>query len=461
MNPSQLRAAWLNSGQWSVLSGSVDTNKHVVNFKTGHFSTYAIIVPAGSSSNLLNLGGAGVSWSNLLNLGGGSGTGVGWSIAGVVVFGELFVGGVAVFALTRRKKPALATATGGATAVRSNRRNAAVKEAVRSRAASMDSRQTVTADARSTDMSEMDRMMGTFVVEDPPRTSVSRLPEVGPAPSLPGMTIQAGATRIYINGKVHISINPGGAIKMDVDGAEPDPMPDRGEGDGGMKNSNIGVITGYILEVALMAAAICILLSVASCATAGAVQETVTLPINPDTGTSVTTTSTTTASMTPSSTTTATTTSKPSGKLTMSISPASQQVAAGAAFDVTVSLNAPNPVGGIQMALGFDATKVQASNWTEGSFLKTWAQANGESTIVSPQPTIKNSSGNITDIGIAIMGASTDGPTGTGDLVVFHMTTVPGATGTASFTLYDVAVVDPNGAAMPKPTVTNGQVTLQ
>ena len=142
--------------------------------------------------------------------------------------------------------------------------------------------------------------------------------------------------------------------------------------------------------------------------------------------------------------------------------PSSATVSPGTAFDVTVNLTTSATVGGCQVALGFDPTKVQASNWTEGSFFSTWAQANGGSANVYPSPMINNTTGNVSALGIAIMGASTTGgPTGTGDLVTYHMTALAGATGTATFTLYNVAVSDSNTYTIPNPTVTNGQVTFQ
>jgi hypothetical protein len=127
---------------------------------------------------------------------------------------------------------------------------------------------------------------------------------------------------------------------------------------------------------------------------------------------------------------------------------------------VTVTVNSSGPTGGIQLALSFDATKVQVSGWTEGSFYKTWATGHGGSSLVFPQPTIDNTSGTISDIGIAIMGASAGGPTGSGDVVIYHATAASGATGTASFTLSDVVVSDQNGAAISNPTIANGQVTF-
>ena len=144
----------------------------------------------------------------------------------------------------------------------------------------------------------------------------------------------------------------------------------------------------------------------------------------------------------------------------MSISPAVQTVSPRANFDIVVALNTSVPSRGGQCALSFNPTLMQCNSVTEGSFYKGWAQANSSSTIVFPQPTINNSTGQVTLIGIAIMGTKDGGASGGGEFCTCHMTAKSGSGGTSAVTLSDVAIIDPSGDMITGISVNNGQIVI-
>jgi hypothetical protein len=109
----------------------------------------------------------------------------------------------------------------------------------------------------------------------------------------------------------------------------------------------------------------------------------------------------------------------PSGVLanpgvSVSISPASLTVQPGQAFTVDVVVESDVAVRGVQGALTFDPAMLEAGDVTEGNYLKDWAEANGNSTLVFPEPKVDNGAGQISDIGIAVMGTNPGGVTGSG-----------------------------------------------
>ncbi len=145
---------------------------------------------------------------------------------------------------------------------------------------------------------------------------------------------------------------------------------------------------------------------------------------------------------------------------TVAISPTTQTVPPGAAFDVSVTLTTDANIRGAQGKLAFDPTLLEVDSVSEGSFLKDWASGHGDSTMEYPQPSADNSAGTVSDIGISMMGTNPGGPTGTGILFIYHMK-AKSTEGTANLTLSDVVLSNENAATLAGPTITNGQVVVQ
>ncbi|MDD5093571.1 MAG: hypothetical protein PHV74_04220 [Dehalococcoidia bacterium] len=144
----------------------------------------------------------------------------------------------------------------------------------------------------------------------------------------------------------------------------------------------------------------------------------------------------------------------------MSISPAAQTVSPGESFDIVVTLNTDTPSRGGQCSLNFNAALVQCNGVTEGSFYHSWVQSHGGSAVVFPQPVIHNDAGRVTDVGIAIMGGGTGGPSGSGEFCIYHMTAKTGVTGTSVIVLSNVVLTNQSGKSVSSPTVNNGQVLV-
>jgi hypothetical protein len=94
----------------------------------------------------------------------------------------------------------------------------------------------------------------------------------------------------------------------------------------------------------------------------------------------------------------------------------------GASFSVNVVINTSSLVRGAQWSLQFDASLEQCESFQEGPFLKDWAEARKGSTLVFPQPKIDNTTGKISDTGIAIMSQTPGGVSGQGVLGTYRFT---------------------------------------
>jgi hypothetical protein len=153
-----------------------------------------------------------------------------------------------------------------------------------------------------------------------------------------------------------------------------------------------------------------------------------------------------------------------------------QTVAPGGNFDVDVSVTTGNPTRGITFAVSWDPGKVTCNSVEEGPFYKTFAAQNSltEQIFPSASPSVDNTNGKFpqssafgNDISLAVLGGvsfgggALPGPTGTGNVFILHMTAKSGASGTDTFTLSDVQLVDNNDPSHSlNPTVTSGQVTI-
>jgi hypothetical protein len=142
------------------------------------------------------------------------------------------------------------------------------------------------------------------------------------------------------------------------------------------------------------------------------------------------------------------------------IDPASQAVANGAPFTVDLAIDTDTASRGWQANVDFDATKMQCTSVTEGDFLSDYATANGGITIPGSSPTIDNINGHVTDISYGIMGAGTDGPSGTGTLCTLAFTANAAVDAVASVTPSSVVVSDILGVTIPGVMVTGGTVAI-
>ena len=105
----------------------------------------------------------------------------------------------------------------------------------------------------------------------------------------------------------------------------------------------------------------------------------------------------------------------------VSISPASQTAANGATFNVNLAINTfVTPVRGWGANINFDASKLTCNGVTDGTFLSSWASANGDGTTLGGSATIDNTAGTVTIPGDAITGtANLSGPTAVVRFVLF------------------------------------------
>jgi hypothetical protein len=126
-------------------------------------------------------------------------------------------------------------------------------------------------------------------------------------------------------------------------------------------------------------------------------------------------------------------------------SPAQVLTNVGQTFSVDVVFDLDQASRDGQAAFSFNPSVIQCSSVTEGTFYKSWAQANGASTFLYPQPQINNTSGTISLIGIALLGGASQGtgghiggPSGAGSFVTLQCTGQ--AVGVSSLTITQAEV---------------------
>jgi len=144
---------------------------------------------------------------------------------------------------------------------------------------------------------------------------------------------------------------------------------------------------------------------------------------------------------------TSTFTAPNSSEATVSVFLANANVKAGDNFTVDVLIDSKVALRGAQCALSFDPSLMKCDNAVEGTYFKDWANANGSSTMVVPQPSIDNSTGHVSDIGVAIMGTEEGGAEGSGVFCIYNFTAL--SDGVAKPTLSDVILADENGKTVP------------
>ncbi|MDR3578022.1 MAG: cohesin domain-containing protein [Anaerolineaceae bacterium] len=131
----------------------------------------------------------------------------------------------------------------------------------------------------------------------------------------------------------------------------------------------------------------------------------------------------------------------------------------GQALTINLTLNTSQTSRAGQFGVNFNKAVLRCDGVDEGTFYKGWAQSNSDMTLVYPQPSCDNTTGTISDMGIAILGTQTGGPSGTGTMAVLHFTVL--ANGVSPLTLIDVEIDDTslNSQAIPV-MISNGQVTV-
>ncbi len=142
----------------------------------------------------------------------------------------------------------------------------------------------------------------------------------------------------------------------------------------------------------------------------------------------------------------------------LSVDPATKTVDVGDSFTVDVVVSASQEHRGAQCAFSFNPDVLQCDEVEEGAFYADWASANGATTLVYPQASIDNSAGEVADCGISIMGTAAGGPTGSGQLLIYHFTAL--ADGTTALTLSNGHVADAEGYEIDTVTLSHGEVIV-
>lgn len=146
---------------------------------------------------------------------------------------------------------------------------------------------------------------------------------------------------------------------------------------------------------------------------------------------------------------------------TVAISLPTGSVSNGKTFTASISISTALVTRASSFGLQFDPARIQCQAASEGSFYKNWAQSNGASTLVAPTPACNNISGTLSVMGITLLGASGQGPTGTGVLANVRFQAV--SAGTSPLTLTNVVVSNdcsPSCQSLPVALI-NNQIQVQ
>jgi Cohesin domain len=159
-----------------------------------------------------------------------------------------------------------------------------------------------------------------------------------------------------------------------------------------------------------------------------------------------------------------TTSAKANSNENLSISVSSPNVSQGDTFTVNVMVNTAEESAGAQCALSFDASAMQCTGVTEGTFYSNWATSNNLTTLMFPTtPAIDNVKGTVETTGISVMGmqaGTLSGPQGQGVLLTYQMTANSGVNKTATFNLSDILILDQNANAITGASASTGMVTI-
>jgi hypothetical protein len=174
-----------------------------------------------------------------------------------------------------------------------------------------------------------------------------------------------------------------------------------------------------------------------------------------------------------------TTTTTSTANVNVSAIPSIPTVNKGGNFDLSIQVSTSVPTRGFQCALTWDPTKVTCNSVEQGTFFTSFAQQNNITAQLMPGSlAVDNKIGKFppgTDIqgtfehnqAVFLIGGNETsdntypGPEGNGDVFILHMTALPDAVGTVTFTLANVEV-DGNDSPVNvlTPLVNNGQITI-
>lgn len=150
-------------------------------------------------------------------------------------------------------------------------------------------------------------------------------------------------------------------------------------------------------------------------------------------------------------------------QVTISLVPSTQSLSGLQTFTVQVYINTngSKQIRGWQANINFDASKVQCTGYSAGSFLEPWAAANGASVSAPTAPVIDNVNGQITGLSYAILGApDAGGATGNGVLATLTFQTTATANGAAAFSLANLVVIDANSNQIANVNTLPASVTV-
>jgi hypothetical protein len=147
----------------------------------------------------------------------------------------------------------------------------------------------------------------------------------------------------------------------------------------------------------------------------------------------------------------------------ISVSPASQSVANGATFEISLVIDTDTPSRGWQATVNYDTTKLTANSYTQGGFLKDWALAHDDGT--SDQSSgIITSGGQPTgqiDLSFIVTGAADpSGPSGSGTLCTISFTAGEDVNAATDITLTNVVVSDIYAQRIDGVTSSDGSVAI-
>jgi hypothetical protein len=143
----------------------------------------------------------------------------------------------------------------------------------------------------------------------------------------------------------------------------------------------------------------------------------------------------------------------------VSISPALLEVENGASFTIDLVIDTDIEVRGWQVDIVFDPAMVQCTGMTIGSFIQTWATANGGSTMSMPA-VIDNTNGLVGGINCMVLASEEGGATGTGTLCTISFAAQPAVDDFCDIVPFDVRLGDADGWPIHGITASGCVVTI-
>jgi hypothetical protein len=120
-----------------------------------------------------------------------------------------------------------------------------------------------------------------------------------------------------------------------------------------------------------------------------------------------------------------------------------QNINSGESFVANLVINSKTPLRGAQWKTSFNPLILRCDMVNEGSFFKEWASAHGGDSITFPKSEINNTTGKISEMGIAVMTKQSGGASGSGIVCSYNFTALSNVN---EFPLIsDIQVVDVDG----------------